>query len=32
MERASRAYKDINLTGLKLLRPGGLLFTYSCSG
>jgi 23S rRNA (cytosine1962-C5)-methyltransferase len=32
VDRASRAYKDINLTGLKLLRPGGLLFTYSCSG
>jgi 23S rRNA (cytosine1962-C5)-methyltransferase len=31
-EKASRAYKDINLLGLKLLRPGGLLFTYSCSG
>ncbi|MBN3854321.1 MULTISPECIES: class I SAM-dependent rRNA methyltransferase [unclassified Paraburkholderia] len=32
VDRASRAYKDINLTGFKLLRPGGLLFTYSCSG
>ena len=32
IERAARAYKDINLTGLKLLRPGGLLATYSCSG
>ncbi|CAM2181676.1 Ribosomal RNA large subunit methyltransferase I [Paraburkholderia sacchari] len=32
VDRAARAYKDINLTGLKLLRPGGLLFTYSCSG
>ncbi|MBN8493596.1 MAG: class I SAM-dependent methyltransferase [Burkholderiales bacterium] len=31
-ERASRAYKDINRLGLKLLRPGGLLFTFSCSG
>lgn len=31
-EKAARAYKDINLLGLKLLRPGGLLFTYSCSG
>ena len=31
-EKASRAYKDINLLGFKLLRPGGLLFTYSCSG
>ncbi|HEY4373950.1 MAG TPA: class I SAM-dependent rRNA methyltransferase [Burkholderiales bacterium] len=32
VERASRAYKDINLLGLKMLKPGGLLFTYSCSG
>ena len=31
-EKASRGYKDINLLGFKLLRPGGLLFTYSCSG
>ncbi len=31
-ERASRAYKDINLLGFRLLAPGGLLMTYSCSG
>jgi len=31
-ERASRAYKDINRLALKILRPGGVLFTYSCSG
>jgi 23S rRNA (cytosine1962-C5)-methyltransferase len=31
-EKAARAYKDINLLGFKLLRSGGLLFTYSCSG
>jgi 23S rRNA (cytosine1962-C5)-methyltransferase len=31
-EKASRAYKDINLLGFKLLRPGGILATYSCSG
>ncbi|HEU6453962.1 MAG TPA: class I SAM-dependent methyltransferase [Roseateles sp.] len=31
-ERAARAYKDINLHGFKLLNPGGLLMTYSCSG
>ncbi len=31
-QRAARGYKDINLLALKLLRPGGLLFTYSCSG
>ena len=29
---AARAYKDINLLALKLLRPGGLLATFSCSG
>jgi 23S rRNA (cytosine1962-C5)-methyltransferase len=32
VDRAARAYKDINLLGLQLLREGGLLFTYSCSG
>jgi len=31
-DRASRAYKDINLLGCKLLAPGGLMMTYSCSG
>ena len=32
-QRRSRARcQDINLSGFKLLRPGGLLFTYSCSG
>jgi 23S rRNA (cytosine1962-C5)-methyltransferase len=31
-EKAARAYKDINLLGFKLLRPGGILATYSCSG
>ncbi len=30
-ERAARAYKDINLLALKLLRMGGLLATFSCS-
>jgi 23S rRNA (cytosine1962-C5)-methyltransferase len=30
--RAARAYKDINLLAIKLLRPGGILFTFSCSG
>lgn len=29
--RAARGYKDINLLAFKLLRPGGLLATYSCS-
>jgi 23S rRNA (cytosine1962-C5)-methyltransferase len=32
VERAARAYKDINLLALKLLAPGGLLATFSCSG
>jgi 23S rRNA (cytosine1962-C5)-methyltransferase len=32
VERAARAYKDINLLALKLLRPGGRLITFSCSG
>ncbi|MFZ9544411.1 MAG: class I SAM-dependent rRNA methyltransferase [Hylemonella sp.] len=31
-ERAARAYKDINRLAFKLLEPGGMLFTYSCSG
>ena len=31
-ERAARAYKDINRLALNLLVPGGVLFTYSCSG
>jgi 23S rRNA (cytosine1962-C5)-methyltransferase len=29
---ATRGYKDVNLLGLKLLAPGGLLATFSCSG
>jgi 23S rRNA (cytosine1962-C5)-methyltransferase len=32
VERAARAYKDINLWALKLLAPGGTLATFSCSG
>ncbi len=32
VEQAARGYKDINLLAMKLLRPGGLLFTFSCSG
>jgi len=31
-EKATRAYKDINLLAFKLLRAGGRLVTYSCSG
>ncbi len=30
--RAARGYKDINLLAFKLLKPGGLLATFSCSG
>jgi 23S rRNA (cytosine1962-C5)-methyltransferase len=28
----SRGYKDVNMLGLQLVRPGGLLATFSCSG
>ena len=31
-ERAARGYKDINLLAFKLLNPGGMLATFSCSG
>ena len=31
-ERASRAYKDVNLLAFKMLRPAGFLMTFSCSG
>jgi 23S rRNA (cytosine1962-C5)-methyltransferase len=31
-KKASRGYKDINLLAFKLLRPGGVLVTFSCSG
>ena len=32
VERAARAYKDINLNGMRLLRAGGHLMSFSCSG
>jgi 23S rRNA (cytosine1962-C5)-methyltransferase len=32
VKNAARAYKDINLMAFKLLKPGGLLATFSCSG
>ena len=32
LPRAARGYKDINLLAMKLLKPGGILFTFSCSG
>ena len=31
-DKAARGYKDINLLAFKLLRPNGILFTFSCSG
>jgi 23S rRNA (cytosine1962-C5)-methyltransferase len=31
-EKAARGYKDINLNAMKLIPPGGLLATFSCSG
>jgi len=30
--RGMRAYKDINLLAMNILRPGGILVTFSCSG
>ena len=32
VNKAARAYKDINLLALKMLNPGGILATFSCSG
>ncbi|MCB0201269.1 MAG: class I SAM-dependent methyltransferase, partial [Anaerolineae bacterium] len=32
VDRAARAYKDINMQAMHLLRPGGMLITFSCSG
>jgi 23S rRNA (cytosine1962-C5)-methyltransferase len=32
VERALRGYKEINLSALHLLKPGGILATFSCSG
>ena len=32
LNRAAQGYKDINLHGFRLLRPGGRLVTFSCSG
>lgn len=32
LDRAARAYKDLNRLGMLLLEPGGILATYSCSG
>jgi len=32
VEKALRAYKDTNMLAMKLLTPGGILATFSCSG
>lgn len=32
LNRAARGYKDVNLCAFHLLKPGGRLFTFSCSG
>lgn len=32
IKKATRGYRDINLLGMSLLRPGGTLLTFSCSG
>ena len=32
LDKATRAYKDLNLLAVKLLAPGGVLMTWSCSG
>ncbi len=32
IERAARAYKDLNRVGMHLVKPGGVLATFSCSG
>ena len=32
LDRAARAYKDVNLRGLRVLANGGHLLTFSCSG
>jgi 23S rRNA (cytosine1962-C5)-methyltransferase len=31
VETATRGYKELNLRALKMLRPGGILVTCSCS-
>ena len=32
IDRAARAYKDLNRIGLALVKPGGVLVSFSCSG
>ena len=31
-QRAARGYKDLNLNAFKLVKEGGYLMTFSCSG
>ncbi len=32
VDRAARGYKDVNLFALRMVKPGGMLMTFSCSG
>ena len=32
VERAARGYKDVNLFAMRMVAPGGLMMTFSCSG
>jgi len=32
LEKAARGYKDINMLAFQIIKPGGLLLTFSCSG
>ncbi|HSP34386.1 MAG TPA: class I SAM-dependent rRNA methyltransferase [Thermoanaerobaculia bacterium] len=32
VDRAARGYKDVNLFAMRLVKPGGLMMTFSCSG
>ena len=32
VEKAARGYKDLNLNAFKVIKPGGYLMTFSCSG
>ena len=32
LQKACRGYKDINLLAIKLLKPGGILVSFTCSG
>ena len=32
IDRAARGYKDVNLFALRMIKPGGTLMTFSCSG